>query len=93
MDIVEAHAASSSPTKRRKVETSKDENKIPPAFQNHFNPQNCMIDPVSTQAYGAPKDYTFEREDISEWIRVKGTCPCTGEQLSLADLHANHGLW
>ena len=60
---------------------------IPSTFVDSAFSMDIMRDPVST-----PQGHTFEREAISEWVRVKGTCPLTREALSLGDLTPNRAL-
>ena len=60
---------------------------IPPSFVDSVFSMEVMRDPVITR-----QGQTFEREDITEWIRVKGTCPMTREPLSTADLTPNFAL-
>lgn len=60
---------------------------IPATFTDTAFSMEVMHDPVST-----PQGHTFEREAISAWIRVNGTCPVTRGRLSLADLTPNRAL-
>ena len=60
---------------------------VPSTFVDATFSHEVMRDPVST-----PQGHTFERVDIIEWIRIKGTCPLTREPLSLADLAPNRAL-
>ena len=60
---------------------------IPSAFTDLTFSMEIMKDPVST-----PQGHTFEREQISDWVRVHGTCPITRQELSLADLTPNRSL-
>ena len=60
---------------------------IPSTFLDATFTMEVMRDPVST-----PHGHTFERESISEWIRVKGTCPWTRAPLTLDDLTPNRAL-
>lgn len=60
---------------------------VPPAFTDVTFSMEIMKDPVST-----PQGHTFERAQISDWVRVSGKCPITRQKLSLADLTPNRAL-
>ena len=60
---------------------------VPSHFLDHTFSMEVMHDPVST-----PDGHTFERSDIQQWIRVRGTNPVTRAPLTLDQLTPNRAL-
>ena len=60
---------------------------IPSNFIDHAFSMEVMRDPVSTA-----DGHTFERADIEQWIRARGTNPFTRAPLELTELTPNRAL-
>lgn len=88
---------------RSNDEIEEEMNKLPELYfsekdiqnidDNYINILTCSIDSSLIRCpVISPYSFTYEKESIVNWIKLKPTCPLTNQKLTMLDLRSNKNI-